>query len=344
MRTTLLAIAVAHAAVQVAALAPQAAQAAPETARQAVRPAAQPQPPMLRADVMASRDILTFGDLVSGLPPAVAAQPAFRAPPLGETGTIQAHRIAEALRLQGVEGLVDGGAAQVVVTRAARRVAMTEVDAAVKRAIEERFGVEARAFSVQLDAGAPSLIVEPELKGELQVLDFSYDPRSRRLSAILAMPGSAQMRLRPVRVAGQLVETVEVVVPIRTVNRGEILQSTDITLERRPRDGAGAEFVSDAVAIIGKAARRQLAAGQLIRNSDLQRHEIVARNETVTVVFESPGLVLTMRARAQEAGAQGDVINIQNLQSKKIVQATVLGPGRVAVTPSAAAGRVASVN
>jgi flagella basal body P-ring formation protein FlgA len=158
------------------------------------------------------------------------------------------------------------------------------------------------------------------------------------------MPGSAQMRLRPVRVAGQLVETVEVVVPIRSVNRGEILQSTDITLERRPRDGAGAEFVSDAVAIIGKAARRPLTAGQLIRNSDLQRHEIVARNETVTVVFESPGLVLTMRARAQEAGAQGDVINIQNLQSKKIVQATVLGPGRVAVTPSAAAGRVASVN
>lgn len=320
------------------------AQGQPAQAQQAQpQQAAAPKLPAIRADIATARDILALGDLVSGLPPALAMQPAFRAPALGETGTIQTHRIVQLLREQGVEAVLDSGMAQVVVTREARRIGLPEVDAAVKRAIEERFGVEARAFSVQLDNGAPAIVVEPELKGALQVQDLAFDPRSRRLNATLALPGSAQLRLRPIRVTGQLVETVEVVVPIRTLNRGEVLQATDITLERRPREGLGAEFVTDPIGVIGKAARRSLSQGQALRNADLQRHEVIARNEIVTVVFETPGLVLTMRGRAQEAGAQGDVISVQNIQSRKILQATVLGPGRVAATPSAA-GRVASAN
>lgn len=325
---------------------PLGATLANEPARTSTRQAALPQQqqPTLRADVSTQRDILTLGDLVLGLPPAVAQMPAFRAPALGETGTIQAHRIAEALRAQGVDGLLDGGAAQVVVTRAARRISMAEVDAAVKKAIEERFGVEARSMTIQLDSGLPTLVVEPELKGLVQIQDLAFDPRSRRLSATLTLPGSAQLRLRPARVAGQLVDTVEVVVPIRALNRGEIIQATDVSIERRARDAAGQEFLGDAFSVIGKAARRSLSAGQLLRNADLQRQEVVARNEVVTVVFETPGLVLTMRGRAQEAGAQGDTINVMNIQSKKILQGTVLGPGRVSVTPSAAGGRIASVN
>ncbi len=59
--------------------------------------------------------------------------------------------------------------------------------------------------------------------------------------------------------------------------------------------------------------------------------ELVGRNETVTIVYEVPGIVLTMRGKALEPGAQGDLINVLNIQSKRTVQATVTGPGRVTV-------------
>ncbi len=306
-------------------------------------PVAAPLLPTLRADVTATRDILTLGDLVANLPARVAEQPAFRAPALGDTGTIQSHRIAEAMRAQGVDVLVDGGAAQVVVTRAARRVGMPEIEAALRKAVEERHGVDVRTLSVTLDNGAPTLVIEPELRGPLQAMDIVYDARSRRVAATLMVPGSSALRLKPVRVAGQMVDTVEVVTPVRAINRGELVQAGDVAIERRPREGLGTDVMNDLAPVIGKAARRALSPGQLIRASDLQRQEIVGRNDLVTVTFESPGLVLTMRGRAQEAGAQGDVINIQNLQSKKIVQATVTGPGRVTVTATSA-GRVAAAN
>jgi flagellar basal body P-ring formation protein FlgA len=188
-------------------------------------------------------------------------------------------------------------------------------------------------------------VVEPELRGALQTQDIVYDVRSRRLTATLMLPGSAAMRLRPVRVVGQMVETVEVVVPLRTINRGEIIQAGDIMLERRPRDATANDTVVETTAAIGKAARRVLSSGQLLRANDLQRQEIVARNEIVTVVYQAPGLMLTMRGRAQEAGAQGDIVSVMNVQSKKILQATVIGQGRVAVNGAGApAGRIAAAN
>ncbi len=299
--------------------------------------------PALRADVTVNGEIITFGELIAGLDERQGALPAFRAPALGETGTIQLSRITEAARVNNLPDFASGNAAQVIVTRAARRITSSEIELAVKQAIEDRHGIDARALALMFDAAAPSLAVEPDLKQQIVVQDLSYDQRVRRVTAILAMPGSAAMRLKPLRIAGQFVETAEVVLPTRPVTKGETLASGDVTLERRPRDGSGTEFLSDLQSAIGKVVRRPVMPGQPLRASDVQRQEIIARNDIVTMVFETPGLVVSMRGRANEAGAVGDVISVQNLQSKKIIQATITGPGRVNAN-SAGANRVANAD
>ena len=58
---------------------------------------------------------------------------------------------------------------------------------------------------------------------------------------------------------------------------------------------------------------------------------IVQRNDTVTLVYEAPGLVLTLRGQAQESGALGDTISVLNQQTKRVVQGVISGPGRVMV-------------
>jgi flagellar basal body P-ring formation protein FlgA len=40
---------------------------------------------------------------------------------------------------------------------------------------------------------------------------------------------------------------------------------------------------------------------------------------------------VSIRGQALEPGALGDVINVTNVQSKKTLQATIIGPGRVSV-------------
>lgn len=323
--------------VTVAAVAPAPAAAAPVL----------PQRLRLRPELNLARDLVTFGDLIPGLAGDAATTAAFRAPGLGETGTIQVARIVEAARGAGIireaSDLESQGFAQVVVTRAARRITAADLESAVKAGLQERFGVDARLFALAIDGGAPAVAVEPELTGDVAVLDLSFDARSRRVQARLAVPGSMAMRLKPLRISGQLVETVEVVVPKRAIARGETLTLADVAVERRPRDGQGTEILSDARAAIDKVARRALMAGAPLRSGDVQREEIVAKGDLVTIVYESRGLIITLRGRANEAGAMGDVISVTNPQSKRVLQGKVSGPGKVSVQPSAA-GRIASAN
>ncbi len=85
-------------------------------------------------------------------------------------------------------------------------------------------------------------------------------------------------------------------------------------------------------------AKRALRAGQAIRESDFAKREVIARNETVTISYEVPGIMVSIRGQALEPGAQGDLINVLNVQSKKTLQATVTGPGRVSVGNTRAHG------
>lgn len=65
------------------------------------------------------------------------------------------------------------------------------------------------------------------------------------------------------------------------------------------------------------------------------RPELVRQNEAVTITYEAPGLFLSMRGKALDAGAEGDTVNVLNVQSKRTVQGTVTGPGRVTLAAPA---------
>ena len=142
------------------------------------------------------------------------------------------------------------------------------------------------------------------------------------------------------RVTGAMLEMVEAAVLTRAVKVGQAVQAGDVAAERRPRDGAPADMEASA-ALVGRVARRPLPAGSTLRAGDLARPELVARGEAVTLTYEVPGMVLTLRGRATEAGALGDTVAVINPQSKKALSGTVTGPGRVSVS-APAPGRLAA--
>jgi len=58
---------------------------------------------------------------------------------------------------------------------------------------------------------------------------------------------------------------------------------------------------------------------------------VVKRNEIVRVDWRLNGIRLSMSGPAQKDGAVGDLIQIRNPQSKKIIEAVVTGPGTAAI-------------
>ena len=108
-----------------------------------------------------------------------------------------------------------------------------------------------------------------------------------------------------------------------------MLKASDLTVLRRPKTESSA--LTDANAVVGLAARRQLHPGQPLSATDLMKPEIVQRNDTVTIVYQVPGVTLTLRGQAQDNGALGDTIGVLNVESKRVVQAVISGPDRVTV-------------
>jgi flagella basal body P-ring formation protein FlgA len=116
----------------------------------------------------------------------------------------------------------------------------------------------------------------------------------------------------------------------RGVERNEVIKSSDVVIERRPKAEVGADAAARDRAV-GMQARRQLRAGQALRIADLAKPDLVQRDQSVTLIYETAGLYLTIRGKAIDSGTEGDVVNVVNLQSKRTVSGVVTGRGQVSV-------------
>lgn len=297
--------------------------------------------PSLRGDVTVSGDLLTLGDLVANAPAAAAATPLFRAPALGQAGTIQAQRILGAAEALGIGGVETAGRGHVTVTRAARHVGASEIEAAIRKRLVAQFGMDPNATGLSFEGTAPTLVVAPDVGGEVTASDVTLDRRSRRVQATVWIGPSPNERRAQARIGAVAVDLVEVAVAGRAIGRGDTVRAADVMLERRARDLVPPDAILDGSPLEGRVARRSLGAGSLMKPADLVRPELVGRGDVVTVSYETPGVSLTMRAKASEAGALGDTVGITNPQSKKVLQAVVIGPGRVSVS-AAPTGRLAA--
>jgi len=126
---------------------------------------------------------------------------------------------------------------------------------------------------------------------------------------------------------------VEVLTWARSIPAGEIVQPTDLVWGKAA--SAPADAPNDPDAVIGLAARRPLRAGAAVAARDVSAPQVIKTNEVVTLTYDNGGVSLAMQAKALAGGAVGETINVQNVTSKKTVQAVVTGPGQAAVGPQA---------
>jgi flagellar basal body P-ring formation protein FlgA len=291
--------------------------------------AAAAQTPTLRASVTVTGDVVHIGDLIENAG-AVADVPIFRAPDLGTRGAVATDRIIEAIRPHQLIDIDTGGLSEVVVTRLSRTITSQEIATRVSQSLSGHFGLgDARNVTVYFDRDVRNLQVEPDASGDLQVLNLTYDPRGGRFDVTFDLASSPSLHRAPARYTGIATETIPAVTVSHPVEHGEVLKETDLTVVRRPKSEAG--VLTDMAAVVGLAARHQLRPEQTLHAVDLMKPEIVARNDMVTIVYQAPGITLTLRGQAQESGALGDTIGVLNVESKRIVQGVISAPGRISV-------------
>jgi flagella basal body P-ring formation protein FlgA len=295
-----------------------------------------PAMPTLKRAVTVSGDTVRIGDLLENAG-ASADAAIFRSPDIGTTGAVSVQKVLDALQPFHIYLINTRGLSEVEVTRAGRQIDFSDLEARIAQAFAGRYGLgEAKNLAVTLDVAPRPAMVEASVTGNLTLAGAALNPMSGRFEIAFEVSGSAILK-KPLRFTGSIVETVDVAVTTHALAAGAIVKDSDLAVERRPKAKVGSDALGSAHDAIGFAVRSGIRAGAPLRRADLMKPQMVHRDDSVTLVYEVPGILLTTRGKALESGAEGDVINILNVQSKRTVQGTVTGPNRVNILVSTAA-------
>jgi flagella basal body P-ring formation protein FlgA len=116
----------------------------------------------------------------------------------------------------------------------------------------------------------------------------------------------------------------EVVVTSQPLAFRDMIKSTDIRLERRDISTLHARPFFRIEEVVGQQAGRPIPANETLTQRNLERPPVVRRGNPVVLVYETSGLRAETPGIAEENGRPGEMIQVKNTASSKLLRGLVL--------------------
>jgi len=296
--------------------------------------------PVLRDTVKVDDDTISLGDVFDGAgdKASIVIAPA---PKFGRQAVYDAAWLVGVARANGLDWQPTSQTDHVTVERTGHVIPASDIEGALKSEVAARVsGGAAKKVQVGLDNRNVPLYADPDAKSDIQVRDFWIDKAGERFTATLAASEDAGAQV--VKVSGRVYEVTSIPVLTRRVSSKEAVGPDDIRFVEMRSDAIDRDVITDADALVGMVPRRQTAENVPLHASDFRAPVVVTKGSLVTMVMQTPYMLLTAQGRATEDGALGQAIRVMNTQSKVTVDAVVKGPSQVAVRAGAADAAQAS--
>ena len=114
--------------------------------------------------------------------------------------------------------------------------------------------------------------------------------------------------------------------------RGARVRESDLELVERNLSNLPYGYYIDIQPVEGMLAKRTIAAATVITPQMIQAPKLVKRGEKVTVIAESGGISIRSSGKALSDGKSGELIRVEALGSKRIIDGIVVSQGVVKVT------------
>lgn len=289
----------------------------------------------LKPVVTVASEIVTLGDLFydAGL---VSEKAVFRSPDLGESGVVDAGTVKLAAIRAGLSEIDLAGVEQVEVRRQARMITAQDISLLLQQEIARRLNITspediALRFSDPIWAIPSDALSQQPLS--IVSLNLSTPLTSQagmsRFEVLLTIDqGNRQQKHR---LRGTALPMGEVTVLTRPLGRGEIIRRGDLDVQRVPLSRARRLEPALPEDLIGFETRRAMRPGVPVAASDVRPPTLINRNDRVVIVLQTGRLSISADGRAMQAGAEGDTISVINAHSKRVIDARVIGRGRVAL-------------
>ncbi len=250
-------------------------------------------------------------------------------PAPGSRIVVEARQLAAIARSFGIDWRPAFPAERAVLDRPGRPLAREEVMGVLSTALVSA-GAPADA-EIEIAAFDPPMVPADGPVTPI-VTQLDYDGSSGRFAAQLSLT-DAGADATAWRVTGRAQPMLEVAVAASRLLPGTILSAADLRMARLPAARVPADTARRIEDAVGKELRIQAAPGTPLPVSDLLVPTLVRRDARVMMLAEGSGLSLTAEGRALEAGAAGEHIRVLNPASRAVLDAVVIGEGRVRIDP-----------
>lgn len=176
--------------------------------------------------------------------------------------------------------------------------------------------------------GLPLPFVLPT--GELKWEVIPSDPNiigSSRFSLIFSVDGKVKKNMS---LRGHFEAMAPVAVATAQLAKGTLLDENSITMVTKDITKFSAPFL-DPASLKGKVLVRSIKEGGVIEMSAVQQPPLIRKGEMVKIVYNRGGIFLSTQGVAKTNGAIDEMIKVQNINSKKILNCRVSAAGLVEV-------------
>ncbi len=282
-----------------------------------------------RREVTVDAEQITLGDVFAGVTEHVDHVLA-PAPAPGRSMTLShadLERVARAFNLPwSAKGMTD----KTVIKSPMTELGQEAVTAALSRTFAEQFSGGGE-FDVDFPAAGFPLSLAGRFAAAPDVEKFDYDANNGFFSARIVLKSLGGKKDFEKTINGRIRSFAKVPVLANHFRSGDRITAADIDYIRLETANLGAGVLMDESDLIGKAPRRGVPAMRPLQAADVEEPRLVSKGAQVIVHLKKGPMNLTMKARALEAGAEGDTIRVLNPASNKVVEAVVTAPDTVSI-------------
>jgi len=251
------------------------------------------------------------------------------APPPSHSCIISSGDVYGQLLQNGVRATIRG-ARQVAVTTAFSRVKAADIFAAARSFVLGQVKCPAEDMEVSLrsvlqDVTTPkgTISLQPVVPGGSSLIGAVTIPVRILIDGQFGRVVSAPVTIRMFR---------EALVTTKAVSRDEPLDERSLALRKCEVSHMRGELLSDLSQVRGKVSARTLPAGTILTTDHVAKVDVIRRGDVVKAQLNKGCLQITLKGVAMRDGAIGDLIPVQNVSSRRVFGARVVGPRFVVVT------------
>ncbi|MBR1604955.1 MAG: flagellar basal body P-ring formation protein FlgA [Alphaproteobacteria bacterium] len=205
-----------------------------------------------------------------------------------------------------------------------------EILNAVRQEFVDRGIAEDKNLDLELFGGQTNFQIDGAQEAKILINNFNADEnlgRFRCEAEIFADRNSVYKS----QLQGKYFLMTTVWVPAKNIAKGEVI-TADMLQKKVIRKSKIKPFmVTGKDSLVGMSAQHSLREDKIISDKDIGAKIAVQRNDIVLAIYRTPQMQITTKAIAQQDGAVGQRIELQNAKTRKMLTGVVQDASTVVV-------------